>query len=187
MCSTLVAQQVPVQYSLGYTSSVVYPGLRAGAYLPMRIVTRVRGSKTILKSRWISPSLAWYRHPGLHHNLYLTAAWAMRHTANNGVFTEGAAGLGISRTFVDGATYDVSGGTPVVRHSAGYWYPVATLGGGIGYDWSRHQKPVAAFLNANVLAMYPYNSTVFLRPVLEIGLRWMPATGWSFSPKTISQ
>lgn len=183
LCLVLRAQQAPVQYSLGYTSSLVYPGIWAGAYVPVRLLTRARGSRTILKSRWISPSLAWYRHPGLHDNLYLTAAWTLRRTAGNGVFTEFSPGLGISRTFVSGVTYDVSGGTPVLRRSAGYWYPLATAGGGIGYDWSRNrQKPVALFLNAHLLAMYPYNSTVFLRPVLELGVRWMPEKGWFVSP-----
>jgi hypothetical protein len=188
MYSSLAAQQVPMQYSLGYTSSLVYPGLRAAVYAPVRIVTHIHGSKTLLKSRWISPSLAWYRHPGLHDNLYLTAAWVMRRTTRSGVFTEFSPGLGISRTFVSGVTYDVSGGTPVLRRSAGYGYPLAMVGGGIGYDGSqRWQKPVALFLNAHLLTMYPYNSTVFLRPVLEAGLRWMPARGGAFSPKIMTK
>ena len=128
------------------------------------------------KNRFISGNLNWYHHPDFHDNLYLTAEWLMRRTRNTGFVSEFSAGPGFSRTFLGGTTYKVDdqGNISVVKW-AGYNYALITIGGGLGYDLTvKKQLPVMAIAKMNLIVMFPYNSTMYFRPVLEIGIRYTP-------------
>jgi hypothetical protein len=94
----------------------------------------------------------------------------------NGFISEFSCGPGFSRTFLGGTTYKVndSGGISMVK-LAGYNYALITLGGGFGKDFSvKKQIPVSAVARLNLIAMFPYNSTVYFRTVLELGIRFNP-------------
>ena len=85
-------------------------------------------------------------------------------------------GPGFSRTFLGGTTYRVDdrGNISVVK-LAGYNYALITIGGGLGYDFTaKKQLPVSGFAKMNLILMFPYNSTLYFRPVLEIGIRYTP-------------
>jgi hypothetical protein len=59
---------------------------------------------------------------------------------------------------------------------AGYNYALITVGGGFGYDYSvRKNFPCLIFAKMNIISMFPYNSTIYFRPVMELGIRYMPA------------
>jgi hypothetical protein len=100
----------------------------------------------------------------------------MRRTNNKGFISEFSFGPGFSRTFLGGTTYKVddNGNISVIK-LAGYNYALITIGGGFGYDFSlKKQLPFSTFTKMNLISMFPYNSTVYFRPVLELGIRYMP-------------
>ena len=151
-----------------YLSSLIYPGVSAGIEFP------------VIKGRFISADLNWYHHPDFHDNVYLTAEWEMRRTNKNGIISEFSFGPGFSRTFLGGTTYRMndSGDISVVK-LAGYSYAMITIGGGFGIDFYEKKKlPFLAIAKMNLISMFPYNSTIYFRPVLELGIRYMP---WEFN------
>jgi hypothetical protein len=130
--------------------------------------------KSYKKERLVTGNLNWYHHPYFHDNLYLTAEWVMRRTKSTGFVSEFSAGPGYSRTFLGGTTYKVdnTGNIRIVRN-AGYNYALITIGGGFGYDFSVVKHfPFSAVVTMNVISMFPYNSTIYVRPVLEFGVRY---------------
>jgi hypothetical protein len=166
---------------LSYLSSLIYPGMSIGMEFPVSLGNngnsiKKAGPGTFHKSRLISCDLNWYHHPDFHDNLYLTVEWIMRRTRNSGFISEFSCGPGISRTFLAGTTYKVSdiGNVTIVRN-AGYYYAMVNAGGGFGYDLSaRKQIPIEIYSRLLIISMFPYNSTLYFRPVLETGFRYSP-------------
>jgi hypothetical protein len=176
---------------LSYNSSVIYPGARLGIEFPVKTIylTKINRSgkeRDFVKDRFITTNLSWYHHPAFHDNLYFTAGWTMRRTKAKGFFTEFSPEVGLSRTFLGGTTYQVDNSGNVTRKKlAGYYYALASVGGGIGYDYSKtKQKPFLIFSKFNLLMMFPYNSTIYLRPAIEIGLIYKPIDFLSLKVKS---
>ena len=162
--------------SLSYNSSLIYPGVRAGVELPVETIHLIKSKKSgekkyFIRDRFITLNLGWYHHPQFQDNIYLTGGWTMRRTNEKGFFTEFSPELGISRTFLGGTTYVVDdNGNVRIKRLAGYFYALISAGGGIGYDFEKTKKiPLKVFLKLNLLMMFPYNSTIYLRPAAEIG------------------
>jgi hypothetical protein len=168
--------------TISYNSSLIYPGIRIGIEVPVYTVSLTRNvnpgkAKSILKDRYVSANMGWYHHPGFHDNLYFTAEWTMRRTYAKGFFTEFSSGPGYSRTFLGATTYHVdnSGNVNIIK-SAGYNYALIIAGGGLGFDFSEKKRiPLLMFYKFDVLTMFPYNSTVYFRPAMELGLIYKPA------------
>ena len=166
---------------LAYLSTLIYPGASIGIEFPFPklnagMVEIHKKNRSIYKSRLISGNFNWYHHPDFHDNLYVTAEWVMRRTNSNGLISEFSGGPGFSRTFLGGTTYRVneSGDVSIVR-LAGYNYALLTIGYGLGIDFSVKKKlPYSVVFKMDLISMFPYNSTVYIRPVLEIGLRYSP-------------
>ena len=160
-----------------YNSSLIYPGARSGIEYLIKSInvakTKKSGKKKDFdKEQFVSANLSWYHHPSFHDNFYLTGGWTRRKTHSKGFFTEFSPEIGISRTFLGGTTYKVdnNGNVSVVR-LAGYYYALLSVGGGVGYDFSKIKfKPFMLFYKFNLLSMYPYNSTIYIRPAMEIGV-----------------
>ena len=96
----------------------------------------------------------------------------MRRVRAGGFFTEFSSGIGYSRTFLEGTTYKVneSGKANIVKN-AGYSYAVLKTAAGIGYDFSRSRKrPVSVYCDLGLITLFPYNSTLYFRPVINLGL-----------------
>jgi hypothetical protein len=141
-----------------------------------RVLKNQKPGRDYKKERFISGNINWYHHPDFHDNLYLTAEWVMRRTRFTGFISEFSVGPGFSRTFLGGTTYKVddAGNISVIR-LAGYDYALITIGGGFGYDFSmKKQLPFSAVAKMNLISMFPYNSTIYFRPVMEIGIRYTP-------------
>jgi len=170
-------------FRLSYVSSIIYPGMSIGAEYflqekQIQSVARSGEKKISARARLISGNISWYHHPEFHDNIYFTAEYVMRRTNLKGFIKEFTFGPGISRTFLGGTTYRVSnnGDVSPVRN-AGYNYALLTIGGGIGVDLSvKHNLPLAAMVNLNMISMFPYNSTIYFRPVLMLGVRTNPFT-----------
>lgn len=176
---------------LSYNSSLIYPGVRMGVEFPVKTIyiTSINRSgkrKDFTKDRFVTSNLSWYHHPAYNDNLYFTAGWTMRRTKAKGFFTEFSPEVGLSRTFTGGTTYQVDNNGNVTRKRfAGYYYALISVGGGIGYDFSKtRQKPFLIFSKMNVLMMFPYNNTIYLRPAVEIGLIYKPLNFLSFKVKS---
>jgi hypothetical protein len=166
---------------LTYNSSLIYPGLSAGIeyeVLQSGIWAYKKRNKDKFygKGRFISGNINWYHHSEFHDNLYLTVEWVMRRTKENGFISEFIAGPGLSRTFLGGTTYKVNdSGDISIEKLAGYYYGLVTIGAGFGFDLSVKEKlPISAIVRMNLIVMFPYNSTIYVRPLLEIGIRYMP-------------
>lgn len=173
---------------LSYVGTIVYPGLKVGLAIPIKQISLSKqgGQKYLLKDRHLVVNLSGYHHPDFHDNLYLTVEWQMRRTKSSGWFTEFSPGLGYSRTFLGGTTYRVAdNGEVSIKLAAGYGYVLATVGGGLGYDFSvKEARPLTAFFRANVLVMLPYNSFVYARPTAELGLTYKLRALLLIKPRT---
>ena len=183
LCSVLCHAQIDsafhFTYKFSYVSSIIYPGLSAGTEIPLLNINKelLKKSKPqYFKERFVTCNLNWYHHPGFHDNLYITAEWVLRRTRYRGFITEFSIGPGFSRTFLGGTAYQVNdNGDVSVIKLAGYNYALITVGGGVGYDFSMHKNlPISSFAKMDLITMFPYNSTIYFRPVLELGVRYSP-------------
>ena len=164
-----------------YNSSIIYPGLKIGIEIPIYSVYVFKEEnshkvKSFKKDRYFSVISSWYHQPEFHDNFYFTVEWTMRRTNGTGLFTEFSSGPGYSRTFLGGTTYEVdnSGKVSIIK-SAGYSYAMIIAGGGLGYDFSKSQgKPISIFYKLELLTMFPYNSTVYFRPAMSLGIIYRP-------------
>jgi hypothetical protein len=173
---------IPANLRLAYNSSIIYPGATTSIDFPVQNIelTKFKNDstfKSICKSRFVSITLGYYHHKGFHDNLYILSEWVMRRAKPGPLFTEFSAGLGYSRTFLGGTTYkiDESGNVSIVP-LAGYSYAMLAISFGLGYDYSITKKiPLSIYSRLNMLVMFPYNSTLYPRPTLEIGIIYKPA------------
>jgi hypothetical protein len=161
---------------VSYLGSIIYPGFKIGFEKPYKVIQvekqRSWGTKTILKERYWTLNLGFYHHPTFHDNIYLLAEWQLRRQKSSGWFFEFAPGLGYSRTFLDGTTYKVddNGGISKVS-AAGYNYAMFSIAGGFGYDFSKKTSSnVKAFFKPSLIVMAPYNSFIYFRPTVELGV-----------------
>ncbi len=181
--------ETPTNVRLGYNSSIIYPGLKAGLEIPIRKKqiekTKKSGKqKRYFKDRFLTANFGWYHHKTFHDNVYLTAGYTFRRTHNKGFFTELSPEIGYSRTFLGGTTYRVDDNVSI-KKGAGYNYALVSFGGGLGYDFSiTKSKPIAIYYKLNLLTMFPYNSTIYLRPTMELGIIYKPSKFLMFKPKT---
>jgi ABC-type sugar transport system ATPase subunit len=155
--------------------SIIYPG--AGTGIEYILMQKETAGEKYGKHRtigFISGNIAFYHHPTFHDNLYFTMEWGKRRIKNSGFCYEFDLGPGLSRTFISGTTYKIDDSGNVSKLKlAGYYYAAITAGGGAGYDFSQKKKlPFTAVAKMNFLLMFPYNSTLYVRPVLELGLRY---------------
>jgi hypothetical protein len=176
---------------ISYNSSLIYPGIRIGIGFPVNSLYITKNydsgkSKSIVKDRFISSGAGWYHHTDFHDNLYFTIEWMMRRTHQKGIFTEFSSGLGYSRTFLGATTYQVNrNGDVNILKKSGYDYAMLIAGGGFGFDFSRRRKrPFSVFYKVDILLMVPYNSSVYFRPVMELGIIYEPVNFFQVKTKT---
>jgi hypothetical protein len=166
-----------------YMGSVIYPGFKLGVECPYRHIEKTkRSGKVIQKDRFLSYNLGFYHHTTFHDNLYVLVERTRRRTAPSGFFMETSPGIGISRTFLGGTTYNVSdAGEVTKKNAAGYTYAMLSFAAGIGYDFSKKSdsRPFAMYLKPSIFILAPFNSFVYARPTVELGLIYKPKNFWS--------
>jgi hypothetical protein len=189
--TTTFKEKMSSNLKISYNSSLIYPGMRVGFETPIKRIELFKtnnsgNTKHIFKDRFLTANLSFYHHPTFHDNVYLTVGYTMRRTRDKGFFTEFCPEIGYSRTFLDGTTYNVTDdGAVFIKKFAGYNYTLASLGFGLGYDFSKTKtKPFSIFYKLNMITMFPYNSTLYVRPAMEIGVIYKPKNFLSFNTKS---
>jgi hypothetical protein len=178
---------------IAYLGSIIYPGFKVGLERPYRIkqINKKKnwGTKTIIRERALALNLGFYHHQTFHDNLYLLGEWQFRRQQPKGMFYEFAPGLGYSRTFLGGTTYKVDdNGVVSKQNMAGYNYAMASIAGGLGYDFSAKKiAPIKVYVKTSLLVMAPYNSFIYPRPTIELGLIYKLKSFLKPSPKFISK
>jgi hypothetical protein len=189
--SIISRETISSNLKFAYNSSLIYPGARIGIESPITksYITKLlkKGDKKeIVRDQFLAANLSWYHHSDFHDNLYFTVGWTVRRSRSNGYFTEFSPEIGYSRTFLGGTTYKVNdnGDISIEKH-AGYNYALVSLGGGIGYDFSvLKSKPFLVLYKINLLTMFPYNSTIYMRPAMELDLIYKPSHFLSYKVRT---
>jgi hypothetical protein len=120
--------------------------------------------------------LGFYHHKTFHSNLYFLFERQLRRQYSRGFFLESALGLGYSRTFLSGTTYKVENNVVSIKKWAGYNYAMISISGGLGFDFSKKSKrPLKTFIKPSLFVLTPYNSYLYLRPTIELGIIYSPA------------
>lgn len=180
-------------FKASYMGSIIYPGFKLGIERPIKVTQvekqKKNGVKTYNKERYLTLNLGFYHHPTFHDNIYLLAEYQMRRQKSKGWFWEFSPGLGYSRTFLGGTTYNVSDNGDVTKASAaGYNYSMFSLAGGLGYDFSkRGNTHMKMFFKPSLIFMAPYNSFVYMRPTVELGVVYSAGNFWKANPKIKSK
>jgi len=173
--------------------SIIHPGFKVGIERPYKFTQvdklRIKRTKTFNKERYLSYSLGMYYHTNYHTNYFLQTEWIARRQKSKGFYIESSFGLGISRTFVNGATYIVTDNGEVEKVGlSGNWFGLASLGGSIGYNANlKKQKPYSIYLRHNWLIFFPYNGFVTPRPTIELGARYNLSGFWEATPSKKSK
>jgi hypothetical protein len=177
-------------FKASYMGSVIYPGLKLGVERPIKVIhlekEKRKGLKVLSKEKYLTLNLGFYHHPTFHDNFYMLAEYQMRRQKSSAWFREFSPGLGYSRTFLDGSSYNVSDMGEVTKsNAAGYTYAILSLAGGFGYDFSKKSDtPLKAFIKPSLLLMAPYNSFVYARPTVELGVVYSAGNFWKANPTT---
>jgi hypothetical protein len=163
-------------FKAAYMSSVTLPGFKIGMeYLnktKLKLKQKSWGTKTISKERYWTLNLGLYHQPELHTNLYLLGEKQFRRQYGKGFFMDLAPGFGYSRAFLTEETYVLTkDGTVSKKTLTGNNYAMLSIGGAVGYDFSKMKKlPLKVYLKPSLFAILPYNSSKYIRPTYEIGL-----------------
>jgi hypothetical protein len=173
-----------------YLGSITYPGAKIGIELPILVkqMTKRNGSKIVLKERYLTANVGFYHHPDFHDNLMLNVEWQMRRQGTKrGWFGEWAPNIGYSRTFLDGTAYEKDASGNIVQNKgAGHSMFMFGVSGGFGYDFSKTQNlPMKAFFKASITAFTPFNTFLYPRPSVELGLVYVPHSFLKMKPKVV--
>lgn len=159
---------------LSYLGSVMYPGFKIGyesAIIMAESNESLLRKKSYTKEKYISYNLGMYHHPTFHDNYFAQVEWNLRRQRNKGLYYEFAPGAGLSRTFLNGATYKVDPSGDVSKvPMAGNFYALLSVSGSMGYNFSlTGNLPGKIFLKPGLIFLLPYNKLAYTRPTLEVG------------------
>ncbi len=173
-----------ISIKAAYMGSIIYPGFKLGIERPFKVIQKENKSKTISKERYWTYNLGFYKHKTFHSNTYLLVERQKRRQYPNGFFIETAPGIGYSRTFLDGETYKVDNNGTVSKKSAiGHNYAMLSFAAGLGYDFSKKKEiPIKAYFKPSVFILTPFNSFVYARPTVELGVIYTPKSFWKANP-----
>lgn len=165
--------QLPIQLKISYLSTIKHPGFKVGLEYPLlqkRYFLKDNSLKKV-KGRFATIHLGYYHHETFHDHWMLNVGYLWRRNNRHGWFTDVEPQLGISRTFLDGTTYEVNDTKVSKVASAGYWYANTQFAFALGKDFSKLEKsfPLKIYLRPSLLVLFPYNNFLYARPTVEIG------------------
>lgn len=167
-----------IDWRISYLATIKYPGLQLAAELPLKSKVFFQGDTTHrkkLKQHRLTISYTFYQHKTFHSNNMLTAGYVWRRTNRKGWFFDAGAQAGLSRTFIHGTTYKVVDANKVERQRlAGDWFWVANFGFSIGKAINVNQDFTNVFVKPSIIALFPYNNFIYLRPGIQIGISIRP-------------
>ncbi len=90
------------------------------------------------------------------------------------MFYEFSPGLGVSRTILASATFNVHDNGDVSKVPfAGNYYALLSVSGSVGYNFSvRGNLPGKIFLKPGLISLLPYSKLLYVRPTVEFGYVW---------------
>ncbi len=200
-CSTKTIAQtnsdklkIPANVYLSYNGGIISSGIKGGLKYPILVIDKIKFKKNsrinkIKYDHYITSNFGWLYHEGFNNNLQITLGYDLWRTNSKGFYTFLSPEIGFCRTFLDGTVYQVSNDQQVSIHRhAGYNYALATIGGGIGYNFSiTKSKPFSIYTKLNILGISPYNSTLFLTPNIEAGVVFTPSGFLLINTKHLSK
>jgi hypothetical protein len=160
--------------SLSYLGSMQSPGFKIGYVKALVTNDSFDNTKSYTKERYLSYNLGMYHKPTFHDNFFAQLEWNLRHQRNKGFYYEFTPGVGLSRTFLSSATYEVDNTGNVSKEPmAGNFYALASLSGSVGYNLSLNTSiPGKIFVKPGLIFLFPYNKLAYTRPMLELGYMW---------------
>jgi hypothetical protein len=129
--------------------------------------------KVIFKDRIVSGNVGFYYQQYLHTNVFLTADYAIIRRHRSGFYRQFTPYAGISRTFLNSATYIVdNNGSVTLDKTAGDWRVLVGFTWGIGKRFNLPNKPWLrdVSLSVNVPFFYPNFQSVVLKPSVQVGV-----------------
>jgi hypothetical protein len=153
-----------------------HPGVKLGAefmFKNKQITARRKGDKLFVsaKQNYLTVSITAYEHYAFKNNLMLSVEWLKRKTFQNGLFAEGAIGIGLSKginkepkTFKQGD----DGSLKTLKPATAY-FPVLLSGGG-GYDFSKKAgNPFRVYVKGGVNTIF-YHRFLYTIITAEVGV-----------------
>jgi hypothetical protein len=174
-----------------YMGSIIYPGFKLGVERPYKVIqvneVHPKRTKTIYKERLFSFNFGMYYHQTYHTNFLIQIEWVTRRQYSKGLFLQNNFGIGLSRTFLDRATYKVSDDGRVSKvPMAGNFYGLLSMGGSIGYNFNiKNNKRFSVFLKPDLILMTPYNRFILPRVTIELGVSYNIKNFWVANPQRI--
>lgn len=171
-----------------YLGSVIYPGFSLGIDRPYKITeVNKRFMKKPLafyKERYYGLSINMYHHSDFHTNLFVLGEWTNRRQYNKGLYIESTIGLGLSRTFIDGATFEVTDSGEIRKVSlAGSFYGLGNIAFALGYNFGmKGNTPFNVFLKPGALLFFPFNNDWLERYTIQTGFIVRLNNFWKASP-----
>lgn len=173
-----------IDWRISYLATIKYPGLQLAAELPLKSKVFFQGDTTDrkkLKQHRLTISYTFYHHKTFHSNNMLTAGYVWRRTNRGGWFFDVEPQAGLSRTFIHGTTYKVVDANKVERQRlAGDWFGVVNFGFSIGKAISVNQNLTSVFVRPSIIALFPYNNFIYVRPGIQIGVSTRPFRNLTF-------
>lgn len=176
---------------LGYWASIAEPGFSLGMERPYRYIEskRRRSGKDHIKykERYLGAAFQMYHHRDFHSLLNIQVEWIQKRQFSGGLYLQRSAGIGLSRTFLAGPTYEVDAqGNIKKKNGQGNYYACIQLAGGIGYNWAvKRNIPWNIYIKPGASVIFPYNYYFLPKPTVELGVIYNVKNFWTAHPKHI--
>ena len=172
------ADRTPLTLSY-YGNLGVHPGIKAGfdwnLFMIAKTKEKRKGTKTIHKLLFASPSVSFYSHKNSHQALLINTDIGYRRYGKRFMYSEVALGLGYQRRFNANETWIVNNGNVTrTKGSRGYFSPSLSLGVGRTFNTP---TPLSVFGRLNTNLLMGYNTTAVPEISAEIGIRIQPQFG----------
>lgn len=166
-------QQPATHFRLGVYGTLIYPGFQGGVEWPSKAITMYRHKKNKLKlyqkERYWGAQAGMYTQRFVHQQWYLGGTRSLRKVRSNQRYTEWVFGLGLSRSWLNGASYSVDDHGHVARRRAqGHWHGMFNTTWYMGWDKPKTIKP---YVGIGQMSFLGNNGMPYIRPSVEFGVR----------------
>lgn len=165
-----------ISLKVSYLATIKHPGFALGVEVPISKKEYFKNEKNKkTKEQFLTSNFSFYNHKTFHSNYILSVGYLYRRTNSHNWFFDVEPQIGVNRTLLGETTYEVDNNGIVKQDKfAGYWYFNSQLAFSIGKDFSKQTKPIPlkVFIRPNLILMLPYNNFIYVRPSIELGVRF---------------
>ncbi len=123
-----------------------------------------------MRKNFISYNIGMYQKTNFHNNYFAQVEYIMRRQKKNGAFLDFSPGIGLSRTFLSSATFEVNDHLVTKVPMAGNIYGLISCSASFGYDLSTvFSMPGQVFVKPSLFFFFPYNKLAYARTSIELG------------------